>query len=186
MKARDYIVLGVSFTAIACSLIALSHTCPREMEMDYLGIIIGILAFLTTLLLGWNIYSLVDFNQKMKEINKTKADLARAAKVTANYSRSADAQLYNLIGNLYNIIDNQKDKEIYHNMITCKATAIALHSQANELGTCWLIANELAGIIAQRKEELPDSVKKRLALIAQGILDDQLLAYYRQVLSNDE
>ena len=77
MKTNEYISLITSLIAVICSLIALFHVCPRVLGLDYLGIIVGILSLLITLLLGWNIYTLVDFKRKMNELNDIKKDFRK-------------------------------------------------------------------------------------------------------------
>ena len=46
------------------------------MEADWLGILVGILALSTTILLGWQIISYIGFKDEVKkEMEKTKAEL---------------------------------------------------------------------------------------------------------------
>lgn len=51
-----------SVVAIIISVIAICLICPRlnNLDFDYQGIIVGILSLLVTVLLGWNIYTLID------------------------------------------------------------------------------------------------------------------------------
>lgn len=43
---------------------------PTEMEIDSMGIIVGILSLLVTVLIGWNIYSIIDVRQIRAELNE--------------------------------------------------------------------------------------------------------------------
>lgn len=97
-KWISYIALVLSFIAIAFSLFVLVTYCPRttELELDYMGIIIGILALLVTILIGWNIYTVLDFknqifkaqidydsmNNKLKEADQ----MVYNANITTNYA----------------------------------------------------------------------------------------------------
>lgn len=56
----------ISCVAITLSVIAICNVYPRQLGLDYLGMIVGVLALLTTILIGWNIYTLID----IKEIHK--------------------------------------------------------------------------------------------------------------------
>ena len=73
MKNKENLALVLSITAVILSVIAICNVYPRNLElgMDYLGIIVGMLAFLTAILIAfvWNGYALRD-----KEIDK-KLDL---------------------------------------------------------------------------------------------------------------
>lgn len=62
----------ISIFPILFSLIALANCYPRteNLEFDYLGVIVGVLSLLITILIGWNIYTMVDFNRKTKELER--------------------------------------------------------------------------------------------------------------------
>ena len=42
----------------------------REMSIDYLGLITGILGVLVTVLIGWNIYMIIDFRQERENLKQ--------------------------------------------------------------------------------------------------------------------
>lgn len=65
--------------AILSILIVVVYTCvrfPRDAstQFDYLGFIVGIMAFLITILLGWNIYALIDIRQSKDYIDDKLTD----------------------------------------------------------------------------------------------------------------
>ena len=66
-----WIALGLSVIAIVISIIAICISCPHipELGFDYQGVIVGILALLVTVLIGWNIYNIIDFNKKAEELS---------------------------------------------------------------------------------------------------------------------
>lgn len=63
MRIEGKISIAISLTAIIISIIAICNVYPRELGIDYLGWIVGILALLTTILLGWNIYATIDIKE---------------------------------------------------------------------------------------------------------------------------
>lgn len=73
---------GISLIAVTISIIALCHTCPRiipidkcgnaDLGFDYIGAIVGILSILITVLIGWNIYTVIDVKKTKEEINDYK------------------------------------------------------------------------------------------------------------------
>ena len=65
----------VSVLAIIISITALANMCPRFSSFDYLGLIVGILTLLVTLLLGWQIYNAVDIRNNLNKLNKQCEDL---------------------------------------------------------------------------------------------------------------
>lgn len=58
----SWIALGLSVISIVMSIIAICTSYPHNVELgfDYQGVIVGVLSLLVTVLLGWNIYTLID------------------------------------------------------------------------------------------------------------------------------
>lgn len=87
---------GLSIVALIIAVVALCRTCPRTVSLsfDYLGVIIGVLSVLVTVVIGWNIYSILDikslqleFDSKIKNVqndidNKFYKDLYTGLKQT--------------------------------------------------------------------------------------------------------
>lgn len=66
---RSYWGNCLSISAIICSIVAICVSLPsaQELEMDYLGVIIGILSLLVTMLIGWQIYNAITIEKKIKD-----------------------------------------------------------------------------------------------------------------------
>lgn len=69
-----------SIAAIVISIIALSNICPRQYQednpgLDYLGVIIGILALLVTFLVAWQIWQTMASRDEIKTLTKLNKDL---------------------------------------------------------------------------------------------------------------
>lgn len=61
----------LSFIAIVLSIVAICVSCPRsDMSFDYLGLITGVLGVLVTVLVGWNIYMIIDFKQEKEKLQQ--------------------------------------------------------------------------------------------------------------------
>lgn len=59
----------LSIAAIICSMVAIitTHPSTEELNIDYLGIIIGIQSFLVTILLGWQIWNVIAIDKKIND-----------------------------------------------------------------------------------------------------------------------
>lgn len=69
MKIKLSLIL--SSIAIVISIITICLTLPRrEVSLDYLGLITGILGILVTVLIGWNIYMIIDFRQEKENLKQ--------------------------------------------------------------------------------------------------------------------
>lgn len=106
MKERCCISLIVSLIAIALSVIALIRSCPNtNMSFDYMGVIVGILSLLVTVLIGWNIFYALNINGRVdkmqndlkrhsylnqKEFNKIKETLIRADAFSKNLDKTLE------------------------------------------------------------------------------------------------
>lgn len=70
--------LIISTLALIISIIALCNAYPRQLNFDYLGFLIGIIGLLTTILIGWQIYTVIDINRIRKDISTKNANLSLA------------------------------------------------------------------------------------------------------------
>lgn len=64
--------LLISATALVVSLFRNS-----SWDVDYPSLLVSVLSVLVTLLIGWNIYSLVDFNHRKKELKDITEDTSK-------------------------------------------------------------------------------------------------------------
>lgn len=69
---RKITPLAISIIAIALSIIAIvivftKHYPRINLDFDYLGLIVGILALLVTVLIGWDIYKAVNIDKYIKK-----------------------------------------------------------------------------------------------------------------------
>lgn len=132
----EIVNLILCFMAIVLSIIAISRTCYRTVELgfDYLGIIVGILAILVTFLVGWNIYSVVDTNNKTKEM-KSEIDILKT--ILGHQSDEFAMRLHRNQGELYHTtvsieekLIRLDEKSIYTDMLFNMVSAIDSFSKA--------------------------------------------------------
>lgn len=77
MKPKNSAVtVLLSSLAILFSIVALCVAIPRAstLAVDYLGLLVGILALLVTVLIGWNIYTVIDAKNIREEQNNLQVD----------------------------------------------------------------------------------------------------------------
>lgn len=76
-KYRETITPILSVISIILSMIAICRTYPHtsDLGMDYQGVIVGILSLLVTVLVGWNIYTIIDFNSARKYVDNMKNEM---------------------------------------------------------------------------------------------------------------
>ena len=65
---KNRISIVISIISLLISIINFTCICKHyTLEVDYVGLLVGILSFLTTALLGWNIYQLIDVKELQKK-----------------------------------------------------------------------------------------------------------------------
>lgn len=66
----------LAITALILSIIAICRTCDRTLGFDYIGAIVGVLGAMFTIVVGWQVYTLIDTRQFRKDFDKLKLDIA--------------------------------------------------------------------------------------------------------------
>lgn len=76
---RKYsLFIGLLVLSVCLSLIAISGILPRtNLGFDYLGAIIGVISVMIAVLIGWNIYTVVDFNEKAKTLTEVRNEIKK-------------------------------------------------------------------------------------------------------------
>lgn len=90
-KVKNIWRIFVDFTAItACvlSIYIISVGFPNngELRFDYQAILVGIIAGIFTLLVGWNIYQAIDWKSEIKKVEKLRKELHRELNYVHNKS----------------------------------------------------------------------------------------------------
>lgn len=81
-RHRNWIAIGLSGIAIIISVIAICFAAYRtpELQFDYIGVLVGIIASLVTVLIGWNIYTLIDIKETSQRLNEFREEFEKKIK----------------------------------------------------------------------------------------------------------
>lgn len=76
---KESVTIWVSIAALVLSIISICISAWRspELSFDYQGVIVGVLSLLVTVILGWNIYTVIDIKNTRGEIHKLKGMLEK-------------------------------------------------------------------------------------------------------------
>lgn len=92
------------------------------------GFIVAVLGVITTILLGWNIYTLIDFKEKIKGIYRRERDIANKLNDIGNMNNILNAHTHDTIANVYiSMLGGNIDKSIY---LAEKAHALIYYAEA--------------------------------------------------------
>lgn len=97
-------------------------------NIDIASFIVAVLGLITTVLLGWNIYTLIDFKNKISGIDRREKEIANKLAEIEKNSNILNAHTHDTIANTYiSMLGGNIDKSIY---LTEKAHALIYYSEA--------------------------------------------------------
>lgn len=84
---KEHIPYYISILSLIVSGIAIGVSCYRtkELSMDYMGVIVGILSLLVTALLTWNIYTVIDVKSIREDYEELKSKMDTEKKRLRDY-----------------------------------------------------------------------------------------------------
>ena len=84
-RIKSYWSNFLSIAAIICSVVAICVSLPSapELGIDYIGVIVGILSLLVTMLIGWQIWTVIAIDKKIDgKVKQTSDSLTESINVT--------------------------------------------------------------------------------------------------------
>lgn len=108
-KYGNTITLILSAISIMVSVAALCRTYPHTSDsgMDYQGVIVGMLALLVTILIGWQIYTAINVKEELKDIKDLRREINKQERDI--YIRSTN-NLFEFQSAMFMMYDNKKEK----------------------------------------------------------------------------
>lgn len=173
MKAKDSLSYSALSISIIISIVSLSIVAPRSkaLDFDYIGVIIGLLSLIVTILIGWQIYSTINIkNLISKEIeNRLKGFEKGSLQAIVNSQ-------YVIIMREYKINKTLGDyNKVVFNMTTALYFA-SLVGNVDKMKFCITILNEIVenrdgdiNVNQESWEDLADSLYKCTAVCQEAI-----------------
>ena len=84
-RIKSYWSNCLSIAAIICSVVAICVSLPSapELGIDYIGVIVGILSLLVTMLIGWQIWNVIAIDKRIDgKVKQTSDSLTESINVT--------------------------------------------------------------------------------------------------------
>lgn len=76
MKSSFALIISVVSLLISIVLVIVALPSSGRPDFDYLGLLVGILSFLVTLLLGWQIYNSLTIHSQIDSLKKLYAGIS--------------------------------------------------------------------------------------------------------------
>lgn len=82
---KNWFATTISIVAIIVSMVAMAKVAPIEgLDYDYYGAIIGVLSFLVTLLMGYQIYTVINVKKELDDVRSLKEEIDTKLQEKAN------------------------------------------------------------------------------------------------------
>lgn len=110
--------IGLSILSIIISVTALCIICVRnsELNIDWYGALIGVLSLLVTVLIGWNIYTVFDSNNRIDKLKRYVDEFRDRSNATIN---SLQMQTYMSLADFYRK-SNVPHEYLIHSLLVVK------------------------------------------------------------------
>lgn len=146
MKKEGYISLTFSIAALGFSAYA-AFVCDKRIETDWMGVLVGILSLLVTVLIGWNIYNLIDFKNKEKEIDRSIQKLNSTLQKINKHNITSKSDISTYIASMYYYLIADKMKIYFAQEYIQHSLAAAYYSSvAGEMKRCNDIIDSILAI----------------------------------------
>jgi hypothetical protein len=96
---KENLILCLGIIAIAISIVAVCISAYRSPELgfDYQGVLLGILTLLVTVLIGWQIYTFIDFNSKKRDLDALSNEASMNGQRSMSVSEHANWMIYHYL-----------------------------------------------------------------------------------------
>lgn len=194
------IILGIINFALLIPLLCMHF--PRIIDsnlgFDYMGIIVGVLTILVTVLIGWNIYTIIDYQ---KEISKTKKELnsiKQDINTLANKTIQERTELFASIQKDFALISLRNylmraDKSFLSSIFTYTIKSVICYSYLKDYKQADdLIASLINAIPKETYNSIDNKDKLNIKEITKDIIDVNKLKNYNKLIeyiytgTNDE
>ena len=190
-KATNGIPFTLSIVAIILAFISVAVSLPRQVdkavEMDYLGVIVGVLSFLITLLIGWQLYSVFKIKDDVQEAKGAK----ESAKAALKSIKQSEKQAQKSAGEIKAIADKfyQDSESVKQTVSNYLGSAQTASSEAKKAAD--EIEKQLDGFVLD-EEGLRILVKLIIGLTLSNTIDSikdpaerekKSLEYYNKVMN---
>lgn len=177
-SALNIITVLMCAISLAISIVTLCISEPRaEMSFDYLGFLVGILSLLVTVLIGWNIYCLVDIRRMKSEIQAIRIDYLSAI----NQNK---ADVCHIAGDIFyrNLVGDKPYSDSYY-LIYYRISEVLYYSRIGEFGMCSAVIKSIIEIYGRWHDvKFSKAQKQNLWQILAAVLNQEKIPNYPQLV----
>ena len=179
---KNWIPTTISIVAIGIAIVALAKTAPiNDLDFDYYGAIIGVLSFLVTLLMGYQIYTVINVKKEMDEVRKAREEMDKKLKEEAEKLTQAFREELNNVAPLIMAISRPQS-----DIIEQTAFATYKESKAGELSRD--LSRQTILMLLDFYASIQDNEKRseKIAELAKNINYDDVVEFYTDYAKTKE
>lgn len=161
-------------TSITCSFVKI-----EPLTFDYVGALVGILSLLVTVLIGWNIYSLIDIRSLRKEIavERTRVYLESENNLTETFMALSEYYYSSIHG------ERQPKEERVYKYIYFIISSIMHASRIRDFETCRVIVRTTIETIRPVSIGMSEKNKKNLFDLLSDVNEPRNIQRFSELLA---
>lgn len=179
MKKENWI-FGLSTLSVVISIIAICFSLYRTpmLNFDYMGALVGILSILTTILIGWQIYTFIDIKRHSQDLQKISTGASLEIQRSMAVSENANWEIYHYL--LLNKDPLGLDyRFIYHGIACLYHTSLL-----GDITTCNIIVKSiLECIINPESITITKSSKSNILKLISSIKQTEKIEGYLELIN---
>ncbi len=145
--------LVLSIVSIIISIVAASRTLHEYLRVDVISLLLGIISALATVLIGWQIFVLIDIRNYDSKFSKLEKQFHKSDFEIRGYSSLGYAHT-----NIAWLTEANRE-DWYIEYVRHSILALSCFSKSGNIKTCWAIVNELIANIENGNPEYYNSFK---------------------------
>lgn len=170
---KNWIPTTISIAAIGIAIVAMARVAPCEsLDFDYYGAIIGVLSFLVTLLIGYQIYTVINVKKELDEVRQIRKDIdAKILNKTQELSKDFQDELSKAVPILIAI--STKDRNVI------EKTVFRGYKESNQSQLTKELAGSAIYVIIEGFAGLEENQKQQgIEELARNVNYDEVVEYY--------
>ena len=179
---KPWIAFVISCFAILLSLTAIGVTLPTvgELNFDYYGAIVGVLSFLITILMGYQIYTVINVKEELKEVRMLSSQIdAKLQKKGDALTKEYKDELSGAVPLIVALSSRNRDiieSEIFKTYKKCSSGQIA-----KELA--WQSINMIIGEVSMKQGE---ERERAIEELSRNVKHDDIVEFYTDFARNTD
>lgn len=135
--ATCMIVVSIISTTVSIGALIMAFPNYENTSYDYHGGLVNILAILVTILMGWNIYSIIDFNRRKNEVNSLHFAVNQALAEMSKWNNNSDGITeFSFVYVYQHLLSIKASPEMYDRFLQHSISALKYFSYSKELNLC--------------------------------------------------